>query len=222
MHPDGRAKGGEPCVKCSEPTPPNAHWKHRDRHVCSPRCNYNLNRQLNRLISKADADVDPYGRVLGSPTSLTNPRWSGPREFCTREGEDPPFEWEGFGVRPGDLVERYGIIVAYALLSRKTENVWPTWWPDHVLVAMEMQNGHQFIEGATADGGLTGLQIGHFTEKGERLNDHTFVSDGRVVRWHRELLRDVTDDGREFDWQARWRLRRTLRTKQKHGGRRLV
>ena len=50
-HPHGRAKGGEPCVKCGHPVPANAYWKHRDRHVCGPRCNVNLNRQLGRRIA---------------------------------------------------------------------------------------------------------------------------------------------------------------------------
>jgi hypothetical protein len=45
-HPDGRAAGGEPCVKSGRPVPPDAHWKQRDRHVCSERCNNNLKRQL--------------------------------------------------------------------------------------------------------------------------------------------------------------------------------
>jgi DNA polymerase III epsilon subunit-like protein/endogenous inhibitor of DNA gyrase (YacG/DUF329 family) len=51
-HPDGRATGDEPCVKCGAPVPAKAHWKHRDRHVCGERCNLNLNRWLNRRIER--------------------------------------------------------------------------------------------------------------------------------------------------------------------------
>lgn len=159
MHPAGRAKGGEPCVKCSEPVPPNAHWKHRDRHVCGPRCNSNLGRQINRLI-KNTGELDLHGRELGAPTKMSNPRTSGPRIFRTTDGLEPPVEWEGFGVRQGDLVERYGVVVGYALLSRANEEVWPNWWPAHVLVAMELHSRHQFICGATADWDLTRLGLG--------------------------------------------------------------
>jgi hypothetical protein len=189
-------------MKCSEPIPPNAHWKHRDRHVCSSRCNLNLGRQLNRLLRKAEADVDLHGRVLGTPAQVANPRVSGPRVFRTLVGEEPPVEWEGFGARPGDVVERYGVLVQYALLNRETEQRWPNWWPDHVLVAMEMHSGHQAISGATADGDLTRLQIGYFAPHGERLDDSIFTSEGQLIRWHQEIIRDVTDDGREFDWEA--------------------
>lgn len=54
MHPDGRALGGEPCVKCGAPVPAKTHWKHRDRHVCGERCNLNLNRWLNRRIARGE------------------------------------------------------------------------------------------------------------------------------------------------------------------------
>ncbi|MCX2950199.1 HNH endonuclease [Lentzea sp. NEAU-D7] len=201
MHPEGRAKGGEPCVKCSEPVPANAHWKHRDRHVCGTRCNSNLGRQINRLI-KNTGDLDLHGRELGAPAKMTNPRTSGPRIFRTINGQEPPFEWEGFGVRQGDLVERYGVLVGYALLSRATEEAWPNWWPDHVLIAMELRSRQQFICGATADWDLTRLQIGYFGPQGEPRNEATFTSGGQLLRWHWERIRDVTPDGQEFNWEA--------------------
>lgn len=201
-HPEGRAKGGEPCVKCTSPVPANAHWKHRDRHVCGQRCNFNLGRQINRLIRKTGIAKDLHDRELGAPVLITNPRTSGPRIFRTMHGSEPPFEWEGFGVQQGDLVERYGVVVGYTLLSRATEEIWPDWWPDHVLIAVELQSKHQFIYGATADWNLTRLQLGYFGPQGEQLNEPTFTSNGQLLRWHWERIRDVTPDGQEFNWEA--------------------
>ncbi len=69
-HPKGRAEGGEPCVQCSEPVPPNAHWKQRDRHVCSSRCNGNLARRFSRKLDKLGAD----GFDLPKPDPTLDPR----------------------------------------------------------------------------------------------------------------------------------------------------
>lgn len=59
-HPDGRAAGGEPCVLCGAAVPAKTHWKHRDRHVCGPRCNFNLNRRFNRALARVLPDRDPH------------------------------------------------------------------------------------------------------------------------------------------------------------------
>lgn len=47
-HPAGRASGGESCIWCSATVNRNAHWIHRDRHVCSVHCNERLKRAANR------------------------------------------------------------------------------------------------------------------------------------------------------------------------------
>ena len=111
-------------------------------------------------------------------------------------------EWEGFGVRPGDVVERYGVFVSYALMSRETEEAWPDWWPDHAMIAEELTSGHLSICGATAEGDLTRLHIGYFDSHREMLSSATFVDEGVAIRWYRETISDVTADGREFDWVA--------------------
>lgn len=84
-HPDGRAGGGRPCVKCGEPVPPNAYWVNRDRHVCSPRCNSNLSRQLGRLLKGGGQVPIPRPEPMASPR-----RAEGLRIFRTVEpvGED--------------------------------------------------------------------------------------------------------------------------------------
>ncbi|MFC4783289.1 HNH endonuclease [Nocardioides sp. MAHUQ-72] len=201
LHPEGRAKGGEPCVKCGEPVPPAAHWKHRDRHVCGPRCNSNLSRQFNRRM-RGGADTDMHGREVTAATPLANPRKSGPRYFVTREDQTPPFEWEGFGVIAGDLVERHGVLVGYSLVHRESEEVWPNWWPDHVLIAVESTTGHRAMWGADADGNLTRLCLLYAGPDSELSYDETFSIGDVKCRWHLESVSACTEDGREYQWEA--------------------
>lgn len=49
QHPDGRAVGGEPCAWCGSEVPSNAHWIHRNRHVCDYRCNVSIKGAWKRL-----------------------------------------------------------------------------------------------------------------------------------------------------------------------------
>jgi len=201
LHPQGRARGGEPCVKCGEPVPPNAHWKHRGRHVCGPRCNLNLNRQFNRRM-RGGAQTDTHGREVLAPVALENPRQSGPRTFATRDGQTPPFEWEGFGVVPGDLVERYGVVVAYSLIHRDEEAVWPEWWPDHVMIAVEPATGNRAMWGAGADGTLTRLSLLHAGADNALSYDSTFAIGDLRCQWHLEQVSACTTEGREYEWVA--------------------
>lgn len=201
LHPDGRAKGGEACVKCGTPVPSNAHWTHRDRHVCSARCNANLGRQFNRRM-RAGALTDLHGRDAGAPVGLSNPRTSGPRTFATTDGTTPPFQWEGFGTVPGDVVERYGVLVGYVLLHRVDEAVWPDWWPDHVMVAIEPDSGHRAMWGADSDGNLTAVCLLYSGPDGDLTHDETFISRGTRCRWHREIVSACTKDGLEYAWEA--------------------
>lgn len=201
MHPDGRAVGGEPCVKCGDAVPSNAHWTHRDRHVCSPRCNLNLGRQFNRLTRKG-ATTDLHGRELAEPVPLPNPRRSGPRTFRTVEGLTPPFEWEGYGAVPGDVVERYGVVVGYGLLHRESTTPWPQWWPDHVMVAVEPTTGHRAMWGAAADGTLTSLCLLYMNPDGEIGYEPTFSIGHVLCKWHLEKVSACTPEGREYEWEA--------------------
>src|SRR4051812_21249875 len=90
-HPDGRAKGGEPCVKCGEPIPPNAPWKSRDHHVCSSRCNILLARWFNRQRLK--------GALPSRPEARRNPRSAPtPSVFLSHEdgSRSLPYEFSGY------------------------------------------------------------------------------------------------------------------------------
>lgn len=52
-HPSGRSNGGQACVWCAGVVPSDAHWIHRDRHVCSVRCNERLKRSAHRHWSRS-------------------------------------------------------------------------------------------------------------------------------------------------------------------------
>lgn len=201
MHPDGRALGGEPCVKCGAPVPPNAHWKNRDRHVCGPRCNSNLSRQFNRSM-RSGAVSDLHGREIAGPEPLANPRTSGPRWFRTLSSGKPPFEWEGFGVVPGDMVERHGIVVSYALMHRDSEDAWIDYWPDHVMVAMELSTQHQTIWSADDDGNLGSTCWAYAGPDTASIYDATFKVAGVDCKWFRERVSACTPEGREYAWEA--------------------
>jgi DNA polymerase-3 subunit epsilon len=54
-----RANKGEPCRICHEPIARNAHWKFRDRHVCSSECNYKIKRRFKSAVTRGEiADFD--------------------------------------------------------------------------------------------------------------------------------------------------------------------
>src|SRR5680860_561737 len=111
-HPDGRAKGGERCVVCGQPVPPSAHWQHRDRHICSPKCNLTLSRRFTRKREREDVKqptpVDPYEDRE-------------PMFFGMDESLDFPFDFLGWSPRVGDVVNRYGSTTTYERMEFSPE-----------------------------------------------------------------------------------------------------
>jgi 5-methylcytosine-specific restriction endonuclease McrA len=198
-HPDGRAVGGEPCVKCGRPVPANAAWQHRDRRVCGARCNLNLGRQLNRLIEKG---VDlPIPRPAPMPDPRRDPS---PQVFTTLPEPGPSglrYEFDGFGPRAGDAVVRHGAITVYDWVRPETPA--PQYAPHGLFVAQHYPSGHSFVRAASPDGTGTRLMLGCLDSTGARLDLHaTFESQGQRLAWVNEFITDVTPDGREFTWEA--------------------
>ncbi|TYL50069.1 HNH endonuclease [Nocardioides sp. BGMRC 2183] len=199
-HPDGRADRGEPCVNCGDPVPRETHWKHRDRHLCSSRCNTNFKRRWKRSVEREVKAGTWDPEVLKLPDPVPNPRTSGPRDFVTTPGRIPPYEFEGFGVIPGDVVERHGISTVYGLEESPEDR--PDWLASHLLITEEITTRHYSVWGAQPDGRLAAVQYGTFSPTGERLDSDTFEVDGRLVKWCTEFISDVATDGREFRWEA--------------------
>ncbi len=197
-HPDGRAKGGEPCVQCGEPIAAKAPWKQRDRHVCSSRCNMNLVRRFNRRKTAGIAERRETAEAKFAP--IPNPRLTvGPRVFATTPTAPIPFEWEGYAPLPGDVVERYGIRTTYNLENQEVGDELR-----RVLVATA-PNGEQLLVGADEDGFPTRLLVGQWTSAGKYLGGKLtpFVVGDVLCEWRGELVTDLHQDGsRTFTWEA--------------------
>jgi len=205
-HPEGRAVGGEPCVKCGAPVAPNAYWGYRDRHVCSARCNSNLNRQFNHLVQKASEGGAATWRGLalpGPPPAASNPRQSGPRHFQTKRllaDGAVPYEWEGYCPLPGDTVERHGVTTAYQFIPADPKIPAVRMLHGDLYVAVA-PTGHMDIWAANASGEVRRVHWGSFSPAGKRL-EGAFMWGEVPLRWSYEFIGDVTPDGFEYRWEA--------------------
>lgn len=196
-HPGGRATGGEPCVQCTEPVPPGAHWKHRDRHVCGERCNYNLMRKFNRRAKKEGL----------RPPKVTNPR-TRPRPYVfSRVPGAFPLEFDGWSPQPGDTALRYGSTMTYHRLDAGDQ---PGWIRREigdgrpVVAAVHFETGAMRLTSLTADETIGSLQWAEYwPDSTEWVGmGPPFEHDGRRWHWVRELIRHVLPDGREYTWDA--------------------
>ncbi len=73
-----RANGGEQCRICNGAIARNAHWKFRDRHVCSSECNYKLKRRFKSAVARGaipDFDYEDDS-VVDLDTQVQRPRLS--------------------------------------------------------------------------------------------------------------------------------------------------
>lgn len=201
-HPDGRAEGGEVCVICGEPIPASAHWVQRDRHVCSGRCNSLLRCRYRR--GSASINAEGVAAAVKAAGPRPNPRTSGPRMFQTRPDAplpELPIEWEGYGPRPGDVVERYGILTQYLV-----QDMPDSYFTSRIVIAVA-ESGDMFVAGATSDGYYSSLVIGPHAPGGEwlegQLFSHTFQVNGVLCEWRRERITDLQPDGVDyFFWEC--------------------
>lgn len=201
-HPDGRAVGGERCVQCDGEVPANAHWKQRDRHVCSSRCNTNLSRKFGRQLNKLGED----GFDLAKPSSTPDPRdaFPEPIEFLMIGHDDGTVEFGhlGFSPRPGDSVVRYGVTTYYGEIGsdialRLTSGVTPS------VVGLSHESGWLAIIGADHFGRTDRTVWGTYSPSGERFeHDHIFEHEGRAIRLTSETVNDVDDAGRDVVWMT--------------------
>lgn len=216
-HPDGRATGGEPCVLCGSPVPRNAHWKHRDRHVCGPRCNRNLSRRFNRMSAGATTIAGVV--VTAAPVGRPNPR-TRPRPALFSMTADPlRLDFDGYGPCDGDLVLRYGSLTRYQHVDPDTyQSLMATWgypsWavsgPGLLAVHGPTRTGVLTSAGGD-DGSRLGGEVGPLTltgNPGDPLSQTPGVSrqvaapDGRAFEWRTEHIRAVFDDGDDYTWSA--------------------
>lgn len=192
-HPDGRARGGEPCVICEQPVPANAHWKQRDRHVCSARCNTNLRRRFRRKMrSGAVQPPEP------SPPS----REAGGVVFRTATAVDAggfPYEFLGWAPLVGDVVERHGSVTAYLPADPVTiggETM-------AAALCVHANTGAEALVAVTPDGRVGGTWFVCTDAAGGRVHVRDgFDAGGVGWCWTWETFRDVADDGSTYSWSA--------------------
>jgi hypothetical protein len=188
LHPDGRAVGGEPCVVCGNPIPKNGHWKHKDRHACGSRCNRLLARHFLKHLRSGD---------LEQPEPMASPRT---RPRPAHFGENPsnqncPYDFDGFTPLDGDSVERFGSTTTYSVERGRDGK--PRF------VARHAQSGATSVHPANEAGGYRRVDLLRTDPSGRRLEvGESFEHHGRTFRWTREIIRDVTDDGKPYEWEA--------------------
>lgn len=197
-HPDGRAKGGEPCVRCGGPIPPNAPWKSRDHHVCSSKCNISLARWFSRQRLK--------GALPGRPKPRPNPR-SAPRPSVFLSHDDDslpmPYEFSGYGPLDGDRVERHGSVTVYQVWREAEVGQLPEHAPHGLYAAIHAASGQTQIWTATDTGERSRTGHAEMASDGSLLRFYSPWFHGHVQYvWSHEIIWDVTADGQEYSWQA--------------------
>ena len=200
-HPDGRANGGEPCVSCQEPVPAGSAWILLDRHVCSSRCNRNLKARTKRRHKKAGEGpppppADPY---VGRDPYLFE-TWP----VSDADGE-LPYDFLGWGPKPGDIVERDGSITAYGVPHASYLEFYSTRATEgralNVIEALHVATGSfQHFEPASVRS--LGIRWGVYAPNGSRISDELSTADGSEWEWVQETIRDIDDNGVEYSWQA--------------------
>jgi hypothetical protein len=200
-----RAKGGEPCRVCGEAVPAKAHWKHRDRHVCSPRCNLNLNRRLNRKIERGE--IEPPAVFTPDPQPVREPR-----AFRTLAPGAPfPYEIQGYSPKPGDVLDRHGSLITVQRVADLPDHVIPWqvrpgdsggWDLDHVAVSVHVQTGSAFYYVTDDSWTPTSLILGSYLGLKRIGSFDRFEAEGEKWRWYMEVIRDVDDDGNAYTWNA--------------------
>lgn len=208
-HHDGRAVGGEPCVICDAPVPPGAHWKHRDRHVCSPSCNQKLSRRFTRQRKDLDppVDVDPYAD-------------RDPMVFLTDVTEPFAYGFLGLSPRDGDVVVRhdsttiyeqvrYGPEVLDAMEERASVATEPgeaEFWRSRAhstMACVHVESGSVLTARVDENGTLGRLVYDVVAADGTQVAFQVpFEAAGRSWSWRTETIRHSDEAGTESSWRA--------------------
>jgi len=210
-HPDGRAWGGEPCVVCQAPVPANAHWKHRDRHICSPKCNATNNRRFGRRLARGELVVPETQRP-----------WSNGRDpilFSTVSDSEFPYTFTGLNPLPGDIVERHGSVTYYQRVQANPDDLAAAreqakhdpdglGWKVDVLTrgveCVHLQSGSTLVTTIDERGVLDRVTY-YVTIPGSDQWSYAGVpfdaAEGQWV-WTYQYIRDIAEDGHEYTFFA--------------------
>lgn len=218
MHPDGRAAGGEPCVLCETPIPPNAYWKYKDRHVCSGKCNLNLGKRFLRMKDKKGDGTFLGHAAPPRPLNRPNPRTKPPSTHFGMLDDPFPFDFDGYGPQPGDSITRFASTIAFHLANMQGLisaglPVMANWQDRQVLFAYHQPTDTGALVVADPFDSTPGrlhlgivTKVSHETEPLELVpwssEEHFLGSEGVEYRWMKETIRDVRPDDTTFDWSA--------------------
>lgn len=201
---DRRARGGEPCRICGAAIESAIPWQHRDRQVCGSRCNSALIRRWRSALRSGALPefVEPVAPgVLAECARL-------PTVFGIDANAEFPRE-HGRWPKAGDVVVRFDLTTRYHRYTHADRISVPVWvrqvtekagGPDRVLLVTCDQYpawGLHFIDEL---GRPERLMLGRFYVDGvEHLQ--WAEAPGRL-RFERELISDVDEDGYEYLWEA--------------------
>lgn len=221
-HPDGRAKGGEPCVVCGSAIPPNASWQSRDKHVCSTPCNLKLARKFLRDLRSGKISLEPTTDPYEDRESMV---------FLMDTSAPFPYEFLGYGPRLGDVVHRFGSTTVYlpfqvpaeteqamrdavaadeARLTAKERRNRPTGYVDPRLslldrgvVCLNVETRSSLVTFTNGSGRVTPRLIWATLHRdGTHLSPFQPFTDGdRSWVWTTETIRHWEDD-QEWTWKA--------------------
>ncbi|MCL1899950.1 MAG: HNH endonuclease [Promicromonosporaceae bacterium] len=208
-----RAKGGEPCVICGEPVPAKAHWKHRDRHVCSSRCNSTLIRRWKRRIQRGEAPAFEPSAAYFEATAHAARRE--PRVMRTLPDASFPYEYDRFPV-VGDVLERHGHHTAYMAIEELpykgtfVEQVMQdaNYPPERTMGAVHLESGGWTTVFMDAQGVPSRLHLGQVIFGDYMVSSHKPIGmtweDGSPMELYCnfELFRCLDDNGKDYTWEA--------------------
>jgi HNH endonuclease len=210
-----RASGGESCLVCAGPIPASAHWKHRDRHVCSSHCNQLLIRRWKRRIARGEAEAFAPSDECVTVANLAAARQ--PRVMRTLPPEAPfPYEYERFPVA-GDILERHGHHTVYMPIAELpyggtfVERVMKDagYPPEQTLGVVHAESGGWTSMFVDAKGVPTRLHLGqvifgdHMVSSHEPIQMTTEYTDAPVMIYcNFELFRCVDEEGCDYTWEA--------------------
>lgn len=206
-HPDGRANNGEPCIKCNKPVPLNAHWKHRDRHVCSSRCNTNLMHQHKRAV-KSGKISEPVVE------ELKNPRTSDLSivfRMNTDTSNPVPISYYGFGPKDGDSTVRWNVVTHFMVMPAEmlftdsffVNDLYLEEKDRKRMVCVAVHESRHFLVYFLNDNGSSSRSIVRYFFQGEcTFREPVFWHNGVALTWARELIRCIDDDGKDYEWET--------------------
>jgi 5-methylcytosine-specific restriction endonuclease McrA len=209
-----RAIGGEPCKVCGNRIPATAHWKNRDRHVCSTACNHKLVRRYKSKVTRGLAPAfGPDARELAEAEKEAA---RAPRYFATDPAAEFPYEHARWPIE-GDVIERHGVETAYVPIEMvpsradvdtagliaaclKNGRASP-------LAAVHLESGAWTVIFLDGNGRPTRTEMGRFVHQGR-----TYVAEPRPnslgviglsgINLGHESISDVDDDGLIYRWRA--------------------